>query len=653
MTLFIPRNPQETRSASYREEKGELKRLARRIYADAQTDPVEAVRENPLYLAANLYPKFRLVGESAILRGLTPMNELLVSATSKTRSRDIDPITVIRKLQFSDEFEQISVSENGQPVRVRVSPPELAIIEALDGFGSGDPDVLRIGVERLDRIHGNREAAIKAVQEEAERTGKTDLNQKIEQYLAKKELTPMTENFLVLWYNSVIGKLGFDGARYYWEGRDGWVVPFQHNGRSLPPFLANLREEGVLKQIRNRSDIEVLRNGGRFLSNISISPEGGLAGLREPDMITERIENNVRRTASGLFFSGGFDITLQGLVGSLKDGDTCVGEVARMIEEDNLPTISGAQYKAAVFLNKAGELAAAGINGNPFSHILKLAPANDRHFGFNEYVCMKATQAAGVTIADVAMVNLPAFADQKQTGLLVERYDVADSDVHTDRYFQIDCCAQLGLSPDQKGEGTWEAIADMLDKEVSDPDRDKRQLFIRAVTSWLLGDSDAHLKNFSILRLNTDDGFGPNSQAFTKTILAPAYDITSSVNYAPNPHFCLTLNGKHRDLKKSDFRSFGAHCGFNRAESDFTMENAAVRCSQFVQMVAANSDLDPEHRMFIERLQKHMFQRMSELKLGAPKVEQPATDNSPTHQNQEAATSVDNDKDNAVSANAM
>ncbi|SIT21127.1 serine/threonine-protein kinase HipA [Thalassospira xiamenensis M-5 = DSM 17429] len=621
MALHIPRTPQEARHARYREERGEYQRISRGIYVDIKDDPDEIIRANPLFIAANLYPDFRLVGESAICRGANDTGEIFISARSKIRYRQLGPLSVIRKQEFASEFEQVSIPENERTVRVRVSKPELAVLEFLDGFGSGNTDVLRVGAERLDRIHGSREKTIKALLDEAALMGRHDLQEKIEKTLTQKELAAMTENFFVFWYNSVIGKLGFDGTRYYWEGRDGWVIPFQHNGRSLPPFLANLREEGMLKRVRNESDIEALRRGGRFLSNISIAAPGSAVAQRQPDIIQERLKDNIADSVHGYVFTGKFDVSLAGLVGSLEEGDSCVGEVARMMEEHNLPTISGAQFKAAVFLKPSGELAAAGIDNNPFSHILKLSPANDRHFGFNEYVCMKASEAAGVTIAEVAMVDLPAFAGQKQTGLLVERYDVADRDHPEQRYFQIDCCAQLGLTPEQKAEGSWETIAELLDKETTDPVSEKEQLFIRAVSSWLIGDSDAHLKNFSILRINKHDGLGQNTSAFTKAVMAPAYDITSSINFVPSPHFCLSLNGKHRDLTKQDFQAFGSYCGLNRTDVQKVMENAAHGCARFIMNIAGRPELAPEQKMFIDRLQGTVVKRMNDLKIELPNVE--------------------------------
>ena len=65
------------------------------------------------------------------------------------------------------------------------------------------------------------------------------------------------------------------------------------------------------------------------------------------------------------------------------------------------------------------------------------------------------------------------------------------------------------------------------------------------VFSFLTGNADMHLKNFSLLRNNTR-GFS----------LMPAYDMVATVlvNPADKDELALTLNGKKRKLRKDDFQ---------------------------------------------------------------------------------------------------
>ena len=63
------------------------------------------------------------------------------------------------------------------------------------------------------------------------------------------------------------------------------------------------------------------------------------------------------------------------------------------------------------------------------------------------------------------------------------------------------------------------------------------ELFMRLVFSFLVGNSDIHLKNFSLIK--TDEGSG-------KYVLSPAYDLLCVNVIMPedNEQFALTMNGK-------------------------------------------------------------------------------------------------------------
>ena len=62
--------------------------------------------------------------------------------------------------------------------------------------------------------------------------------------------------------------------------------------------------------------------------------------------------------------------------------------------------------------------------------------------------------------------------------------------------------------------------------------------------SWITGNADMHLKNFSLYR-DTDIGY----------TLTPAYDMLSTALAMPedNEELALTLNGKKNRLRKADF----------------------------------------------------------------------------------------------------
>jgi len=76
--------------------------------------------------------------------------------------------------------------------------------------------------------------------------------------------------------------------------------------------------------------------------------------------------------------------------------------------------------------------------------------------------------------------------------------------------------------------------------------------FERVVLNFIIGNADAHLKNFSILWEKDD-----------KYILSPAYDIVSSKLVIPEEEdeTALAINGRHSSIRKKDFIEFGKHVG--------------------------------------------------------------------------------------------
>ncbi|AXE17855.1 type II toxin-antitoxin system HipA family toxin [Runella rosea] len=107
-----------------------------------------------------------------------------------------------------------------------------------------------------------------------------------------------------------------------------------------------------------------------------------------------------------------------------------------------------------------------------------------------------------------------------------------------------DMCQLTERLTEDKYHGSYEQIAKTILKYSTNPGLDTVNFFEQVLFSFLTGNADMHLKNFSLI---TQPSLGP--------ILSPAYDMvaTALVNPADNEDMALTLNGKKRKLKRSDF----------------------------------------------------------------------------------------------------
>lgn len=180
-------------------------------------------------------------------------------------------------------------------------------------------------------------------------------------------------------------------------------------------------------------------------------------------------------------------------------------------------SLAGAQDKIAVHVD--GAKISIPLGGAPSTHILK--PAIERFEGlvFNEAFCMTLAAKAGLPTAKV---------ETRKVGdvdyLLVERYDRhidAEGSVH--RLHQEDFCQALAVPSDHKyqsegGPNLKDCFA-LLRRASSRPVVDLVKLLDAVIFNLLIGNHDAHGKNFSLLYHNN------NAQ------LAPLYDLVSTVTY--------------------------------------------------------------------------------------------------------------------------
>jgi serine/threonine-protein kinase HipA len=163
--------------------------------------------------------------------------------------------------------------------------------------------------------------------------------------------------------------------------------------------------------------------------------------------------------------------------------------------------------------------------------IAKLPAKNDDSQIFNEYVAMQLAKAAGVNVASCEPMSLSVIdidglqvaAGTATSFLAVERYDRDGNK----RMHAEDACQMLGRMPGAKygNEEQFSMLLSLLDALSPRGVRDVREFFMRQAVNTLIGNSDAHLKNFSVLYA---DKVHPE--------LSPAYDI---VCVAALPNFSL------------------------------------------------------------------------------------------------------------------
>jgi serine/threonine-protein kinase HipA len=197
-------------------------------------------------------------------------------------------------------------------------------------------------------------------------------------------------------------------------------------------------------------------------------------------------------------------------------------------------SLGGVQDKLILVRLPSGDFAQP-LGGTPSNCLLK--PEHERFEGLavNETFCMKVAAAAG---NEVATTELREFDGIRC--LYSERFDrTVDADGTTGRLHQEDMCQALGLLPTQKYEAeggpSVASVIALLRRQPSRRTALDVNAFVRAVlTSFLLGNSDAHGKNFSLL-------YDPDAGVR----LAPLYDVVSTGVYdGLTPRLAMAVGGE-------------------------------------------------------------------------------------------------------------
>jgi serine/threonine-protein kinase HipA len=222
-------------------------------------------------------------------------------------------------------------------------------------------------------------------------------------------------------------------------------------------------------------------------------------------------------------------------------------------------SLAGAQDKVAVRID--GNDISLPLGGAPSTHILK--PAVERFAGvvFNEAFCMKLAAVAGLPAAKVEtrMVEDIEY-------LLVERYDRvhqknAEGAATLDRLHQEDFCQAQGIVSEMKyqkegGPSLKQCFALMRDVS-SAPVIDLSRLLDTVIYNYLVGNNDAHGKNFSLLY----HGVGTANQEIR---LAPLYDVVSTTYYPElSKDMAMKIGGEYSSdkVRPKDFEQLAEEAG--------------------------------------------------------------------------------------------
>jgi serine/threonine-protein kinase HipA len=305
------------------------------------------------------------------------------------------------------------------------------------------------------------------------------------------------------------GALSFSYDPQYRAAKEPRAISFSmplqdapYADRVVRPFFSGLLpDEGARQRLAGALGIsagnafgllEVI--GGECAGALSLYPAGQIPPAPDDDGVeilsTERLEE---------------------IIGKLRDRPLLGGEEGVRL------SLAGAQDKLAVCVE--GEEIGLAKGGRPTTHILKPFMQALEGTVENELFCLRLA----------ARLKLPVPAVQMRRAgnvsfLLVERYDRRrHEDGSITRLHQEDFCQALSVPPELKyeeegGPGTLASLG-LIDRATARPAADRLNFIRMMIFHYLVGNADAHAKNYALLYR----GRVPD--------LAPLYDVVCTAAY--------------------------------------------------------------------------------------------------------------------------
>ena len=216
---------------------------------------------------------------------------------------------------------------------------------------------------------------------------------------------------------------------------------------------------------------------------------------------------------------------------SLDELDTLAAQVIQ-----SQTTLTGVQAKLSLHLDRhdgSKRLTIVGLWGD---YIFKPQTQSYKTLPENEDLTMHLAEIAKIKVVPHTLIRLK----DGTLGYLTKRIDrSADGD----KIPMEDMCQLTERQTEYKYKSSYEQIAKVIAKYSYVPLLDLTDFYEQVFFSWLVGNNDMHLKNFSL--------YAPKG----KWGLTPAYDLlnVTLVNPKDDEELALTLNARKKRIKKADF----------------------------------------------------------------------------------------------------
>ena len=398
---------------------------------------------------------------------------------------------------------------------------------------------------------------------------------------------------------------------YKFEYSDEWIK----NGFGVSPHLP-LNESLKSGTVR------------RFLQNLI--PEG--KGLEDIMQFAHISKNNTFAIIKAI----GYDTSGALMFGEPNNKDEAV---FRAISDDEIADrISHIEDKSIVIWDKKERLSLAGVQEKlpviikdgqiglgdgllSSTHIMKFQTKKHANIVVNELFCMKLAKKINLNVAEVELYRF-----KEHPVLMVKRFDRVYKENRVERLHVIDGCQMLDLSSTHKYERNFGSGRDVKDiregasfakllksADICEvPAKAKLEMLNWSVFNLVIGNSDAHGKNFS---------FFVNERGIRPT---PFYDMLCIIAHGNVEHDLAMAYGDEfnpDEVKAYQLREFADAIDLNfKLVSQSVDKIASLIIKALADDIVNKSDINDEEKLFVDKLRVLILQRAKDFKVSASQM---------------------------------
>lgn len=245
-------------------------------------------------------------------------------------------------------------------------------------------------------------------------------------------------------------------------------------------------------------------------------------------------------------------------------------------------SLAGASGKAGLYY--AGSEAAWYLprGSAPSTHIVKQSHIRLESLVINERLSLNTASRCGIAVPNSFIINT-GKGEEQEILFATARFDrvfsssprIVSGLPRPLRLHQEDFAQAMGIPPNAKYERESDSymkeMFDLLRKYSSDPVADQLKLWDILIFNYLIGNTDAHIKNFSLM-------YSPDLKSIR---LAPAYDIVSTTVYRQSTRdMAFRIGGTHAidDITADSFRVAAGEAGLGEK---MAMHRFELMCKRF------------------------------------------------------------------------